>query len=272
MSELLETARAAADAGARVALESFRSGDLEVREKSRNDFVTAVDRASEEAICGVLEARAPGDRILAEEGGFRGSADGRYEWIVDPLDGTSNYMQGLPIWGVSVACRREDEIVAAVTLDPLGGQSWEAERGAGLHWNGAPATASPRDGLDGAFVATGFPFRAKGALDPYLSLFREIFGRARSIRRCGAAVLDLAYTACGVYDGFFEFRLGPWDLAAGSLMIEEAGGVATDLDGGRRFLASGNLIAGGAAVHAALRTILARHATEADLERWVPLG
>ena len=125
-----------------------------------------------------------------------------------------------------------------MVLDPIGGNRFVAARGGGASWNGRPMRVSRRPELDGAFLATGYPFRAHAALDVYLDLFRDVFRRARAIRRCGAAALDLAYTAAGVYDGFFEFRLSPWDIAAGALLIEEAGGVLTDLDGGDDFLES----------------------------------
>ncbi|MDH3404758.1 MAG: inositol monophosphatase, partial [Acidobacteriota bacterium] len=204
------------------------------------------------------------------EEGVRGGGDARHLWIVDPLDGTANFLQGLPVWGVSVACARDGEVVAGAILDPTSGQLFAAERGAGAVWDGRPLAVSSRPGLDGAFVATGYPFKARAALDRYLAAFRDVFLRARAIRRCGAAVLDLAYTAAGVYDGFFEFRLSAWDLAAGVLMIEEAGGRATDLDGGGRFLLSGNLVAGNPAVQAELRSLVAAHADERLLEELVP--
>ena len=127
-----------------------------------------------------------------------------------------------------------------------------------------------RPALAGAFLATGYPFRAKAALDLYLGLFRGVFTEARAIRRCGAAALDLAYVAAGVYDGFFEFRLSPWDIAAGALLIEQAGGALSDLDGGARFLVSGNVLAGSPGVHAGLLAVAKGHASEADLDRLVP--
>ena len=157
-----------------------------------------------------------------------------------------------------------------MVLDPLRDDLFTATRGGGARRGGTPLRSARSSGLDGAFLATGFPFRAHGALDTYLALFRDIFLEARGIRRCGAAALDLAYTAAGVFDGFFEFRLAPWDVAAGSLLIEEAGGVITDLDGGDRFIAGGNILAGPPGVHRRLREIAARHASEALLDRMVP--
>jgi myo-inositol-1(or 4)-monophosphatase len=157
-----------------------------------------------------------------------------------------------------------------VVLEPLGGNLFEAERGGGARWNGVPMRVSRRPGLAGAFLATGFPFRAKAALDPYLAAFRDVFLLARGVRRCGAATLDLAYTAAGVFDAFFEFRLSPWDLAAGALLIAEAGGTVTDLDGGPTFLAGGNVVGGSPGVQEELRAVLRRHASEASLDALTP--
>ncbi|MFQ5350453.1 MAG: inositol monophosphatase family protein, partial [Thermoanaerobaculia bacterium] len=196
-TELLEGAVAAAVAGADRLERCFGQGGLDARWKGTNDLVTRADRESEEAILGEIQRRYPEHSILAEEGGSRGGqAD--YQWLVDPLDGTSNFLQGLPIYAVSVACRHGDEIVAGVILDPQGGNRFSATRGAGATWNGKPMQVSDRPGLAGGFVATGYPFRSKATLDLYLGAFREVFQHVRSLRRCGAAAIDLAYTAAGV--------------------------------------------------------------------------
>ena len=273
--ELLEGAEAAAAAGASRLEPYFRQSGLEASWKGRSDVVTRADRESEAAILGELRRRFPEHSILAEEGGASGGQSD-YQWIVDPLDGTSNFLQGLPVYGVSVACRHRDQVVAGVILDPQGGNRFCAARGAGATWNGREMRVSDRPGLDGGFVATGYPFRSKGTLDLYLRVFREVFVSVRSIRRCGAAALDLAYTAAGVYDGFFEFRLSAWDIAAGDVLIREAGGSITDLDGGGRHLDTGNVIAGGPAVHAELLAAVGRHADESRVDaadsRPVPEG
>jgi myo-inositol-1(or 4)-monophosphatase len=267
---LIETAVNAARAGAQELLPRFRVSDLAARAKAPNDFVSEADEASERAILAEIGRCFPRHAILSEEEGIVGEGDGRHLWIVDPLDGTTNFLQGLPIWGVSVACARDGEVVAGAVLEPSSGQLFTAERGAGARWDGEPLSVSTRPGLDGAFLATGYPFKARAALDHYLAAFRSVFGRAKAIRRCGAAVLDLAYTAAGVYDGFFEFRLSAWDLAAGSLLIEEAGGRASDLDGGDRFLVGGNLVAGNPAVHREMLSTIAAHADERLLDSLVP--
>jgi myo-inositol-1(or 4)-monophosphatase len=269
-AELLEGAVAAAEVGADRLKPYFRQDGLDARWKSKTDLVTPADAESEEAILGEISNRFPEHSILAEEGGASGGqAD--YQWIVDPLDGTSNFLQGLPIYGISVACRHGGELAVGVILDPQGDNLFSAARGAGATWNGAPMKVSDRRQLAGGFVATGYPFRSKATLDLYLAAFREIFQHVRSLRRCGAAALDLAYTAAGVYDGFFEFRLSAWDIAAGALLIREAGGLVTDLDGGDRFLETGNVIAGGAAVHRELLDLIGRHADEKRLETVDPL-
>jgi len=269
--ELLATALAAAHAGVEVVSRYFRGADLEVRRKGENDFVTRADRESEAAVLAVIRERFPDHRVLAEEGGGAGVGQGEHEWLIDPLDGTTNFLQGLPIYSVSVACRRGEELLVGVIEDPEGGNLFSAVRGEGALWNGRRMWTSAREGLDGAFLATGYPFRALSTLDMYLAIFRDVFRRAKAIRRCGSAALDLAYTAAGVYDGFFEFRLSPWDIGAGALMVREAGGVVTDLDGGAGSFMSGNVVAGGAAVQRELLEIVQRHASEDAIERINPL-
>ena len=225
MGELRRAAVAACEAGSEVLRRWFRSRSLEVGTKGENDFVTAADRESEAAVIGVLRERFPNHQILGEETLAAAGGDPReVQWIIDPLDGTTNFIQGLPIFAVSVGCRLGGQWLAAATYDPIGENWWTASRGAGAEWNGAPMRVSSRPGLDGAFLATGYPFRARAALDAYLACFRAVFLEARAVRRCGSAAIDLAHTAAGVYDGFFEFRLSPWDIAAGALLIEEAGG------------------------------------------------
>jgi myo-inositol-1(or 4)-monophosphatase len=271
--ELLETAISAARAGADVLRRYFRRDGLQVSRKGQNDFVTEADKASEAAVLAEIHRRFPDHRILAEEGGAADlNRESEHEWLVDPLDGTTNFLQGLPVWCVSVACRRAGRLVAGVVLDPEGDNLFAAARGRGATWNGRPMSVSPHPGLDGAFLATGYPFRALPTLDLYLAIFRDAFRRSKAIRRCGSAALDLAYTAAGVYDGFFEFRLSPWDIGAGILLIEEAGGAVTDLDGGTGYFQGGNVVAGGKAVQRELWEVAARHARETDIDRLSPLG
>ena len=265
--ELLATAVDAARLGGGVLLRYFGSGDLDVRTKAENDFVTRADGESERLIVDEIQHRFPDHAVLGEEGGLQpASAGAEFQWILDPLDGTTNFLQGLPIFCVSIACRRGTEVVAGVVCEPLTGKLFSAARGGGAFQGDQRLRVSSRQGLKGAFLATGYPFRAKAALDVYLAVFREVFMEARAVRRCGAAALDLAHTAAGVYDGFFEFRLSPWDIAAGALFIEEAGGVLVDLDGGQGYLATGNLLAGAPGIVPELRIAVNRHATEATVD------
>lgn len=260
---LVGVAEAAARAGGEVLLANWRnlpSGS--VAEKQTNDFVTSADRESEARVIETIRSRFPGDAFLGEEGGAAGVAGARRTWIIDPLDGTSNFVSGFPFWCVSVAARQDGRVVAGVVWDPLRGELYAAERGAGAYRNGSRIRVSGRPTLEGAFVATGFPFRYRERIDLYLSLFREVFLLARAVRRAGSAALDLAMVAAGVFDGFFEFRLAPWDIAAGALLIEEAGGELTDFDGGERFWDRGNIVAGPPGVARGLRELSARLLTE----------
>lgn len=265
-ASLLDDAIVAARAGGDVLMRYYRQGGLEARAKAANDFVTAADHASEAAVVAVLRGRHPEHAILAEEGGAT-AGGGDYEWVIDPLDGTSNFMQGLKFFCVSVACRKGGELLAGVVFDPLSGDLFTASKGGGAFRNGEPIIASARPGLAGAFLATGYPYRAHAALEVYLAAFREVFLESRGIRRCGAAALDLAYTACGTFDGFFEYALSPWDVAAGALLITEAGGLVSDLDGGQRHVTNGNVVAGGRFVQPELLRRVAQHGGEAVVRR-----
>jgi len=238
----------------------------QVGEKARNDLVTEADRASEEAILSFLRSADPGCNIVAEESGESGVRErGRHLWIVDPLDGTTNFVHGFPHFAVSVAAVRDGELLAGAIFDPVKNDLFTAAAGGGAMWNGRPCAVTSRAGLEGAFLATGFPFRAHRLLDPYLDIFREVFLRSKAIRRAGAAALDLAYTAAGLFDGFFEFQLAPWDIAAGALMVREAGGSVSDMTGGNRFLESGDVLCGTPGVHRELLRVAASHGAG-----WVP--
>jgi myo-inositol-1(or 4)-monophosphatase len=242
---LVELAEEAARAGGEVVEGYWRSLPRgSVSEKRTNDFVTRADKESEEVIVSRIRDRYPNDGFLGEEGGQRGAGGESRTWIVDPLDGTSNFIAGFPFWSVSVAAREKEEIVAGAIWDPLRGELYSAERGGGAFRNGERLRVTGRETLDGAFLATGYPFRSKDRIDLYLSIFRELFLRARAIRRAGSAALDLANVAAGVFDGFFEFKLSIWDIAAGALLIEEADGRISDFDGGQAYWERGNVVAG----------------------------
>ena len=273
---LLEVAARAARRGGEVLRESYGDPSLEAEEKERNDFVSRVDRDSEAAIVSEILDAFPNHLVLAEEGGVLGDGDGdgdgdqAFQWVVDPLDGTTNYLRGLPYFCVSIACLHHNEEVVAVTYDPNRDEIFTAMAGRGAWLNDLAIEVPGNSRLEGAFLATGFPFKAHPALEVYLAIFHELFLHARSIRRCGAAALDLAYTAAGVYDGFFEFRLQPWDLAAGALLVREAGGRVSDLDGGSSYLAGGNVLAASPALHAELIEVISHHTSEGGMDELVP--
>ena len=220
---------------------------LDVEEKDRNDFVTATDLASEELIVSILTGAFPDIPVMGEEGG--GEVGEKLFWVIDPLDGTTNFIHGYPQVGVSVALIEDRKPIAGVTYDPLRNELFEAERGEGAYLNGRAISVSTERSLEKCLLGTGFPFRTYEYLDPYLDTFRDLFLRSRGVRRAGAAVLDLAHLAAGRLNGFWELYLKPWDMAAGALMIEEAGGVVTDFFGGDEYLSAGNIVAGNSVIH-----------------------
>ena len=256
--EFLAEVEAIARLGGEQLMSHWRALDLEtISEKARNDYVSAADLASEKAILEAISKRFPEHRVLSEEAGWTGPTGSRPTWIVDPLDGTTNFIHGIPQFAVSVGVAVEGRVEFGVILDPCRDDLFSAARGHGARWNGAPCRVSERGGLPGALLATGFPFRAHGLLDVYLAIFRDVFLRCKAIRRPGAAALDLAYTACGLFDGFFEFQLSAWDIAAGSLLVEEAGGKISTMTGGADFLDVGDVVCGTAGVHRELLEVIA---------------
>lgn len=248
----------AAELGGSVLRRTFRrllAG--EVSEKARNDFVTAADQASETAIVEFLRVRTPELGILAEEQGASG--DARVRWVLDPLDGTLNFLRGFPHFAVSLALVAESRIELGVVHDPMRGETFSAARGGGAFCGGVRLEASRRPSLAGGFVTTGFPYRVMPYLDEYLAVFRDVFSVAGALRRPGAAALDLAHTAAGIFDGFFEFGLSAWDISAGTLLVREAGGVVSNLAGGEDVFAHGNIVAGGPHVQPELLALITPH-------------
>jgi myo-inositol-1(or 4)-monophosphatase len=227
----------------------------QVEEKAQNDVVSRADRESEALLRRILLSHFPGDRFLGEETGMSGVNESAPSWIVDPLDGTANFVRGFPHWAISIARTRGGllgSLDVGVIWDPVKRDLFAGESGSGAFRNGQRIRVPPRAGFDGASLATGFPFRQQHKIDVYLRVFREVFLRCRSLRRAGSAALDLAYVAAGIFDGFFEFGLSPWDTAAGALLVGEAGGVVSDFDGGASWRTRGNVLAGSPGVHAAL--------------------
>ena len=261
----IEIAIEAARQGASILLKYWENiGKEDADIKARHDWVSAADRESEAAIIDSIHSQLPTDAFLGEESGASEKKSDR-TWIIDPLDGTSNYLQHFPIWSISIALRRGDEIVAGVIYEPLRDLFFTAEKGAGAFRNGERMRVSDQAGIDGSFLATGFPFRAQSYVSAYVKIFEDIIRVAKGVRRAGSAALDLAYTAAGVFDGFFEMHLAAWDVAAGSLLVTEAGGLMTDFSGGDRWLTRGNIVGATPAVHARLLEIIHRHVSEDDL-------
>jgi len=254
--------RAATDAAQRAgAVLRRRFGEtLRVESKGTHDFVTEVDREAEAAVLGHLRALFPDHAFMAEESAPSAAADG-YRWVVDPLDGTTNFIHGVPTFAVSIALEDARGLVAGVVHDPIHDETFHAHRGGGAWLNDERIACARPAGLDESLVATGFPFRELSSLDRYLRAFREFVERTSGLRRAGSASLDLAFTACGRYDGFWEIGLSRWDIAAGALLVLEAGGVVTDAGGSGTFLEKGEIVAAGPTVHAAMVDITRRHLT-----------
>lgn len=215
---------------------------LAIESKGRSDFVTEVDREAEAEIIRIIHKAYPDHAFLAEESGRRPGNE--YVWIIDPLDGTTNYVHGYPQFGVAIALMHRDKFDQAVVFDPLRNELFTASRGVGAQLNGRRMRVSRVTKFEFALLGTGFPFRAHEHLEVWIDTFRVLLTHTSGIRRAGSAALDLAHVACGRLDGFWEIGLGPWDIAAGALLIEEAGGLIGDFAGGQRFLQTGNVIAG----------------------------
>ncbi|MDQ6823269.1 MAG: inositol monophosphatase [Candidatus Eremiobacteraeota bacterium] len=227
---------------------------LEIREKSRRaDLVTNADRAAEECIARHLLDKFPHASLLAEEGGARSGTSGE-RWIVDPLDGTTNYAHGYPLYCVSIAYERDGELLAGVVYAPWMDECFAAERGAGATRNGEPIRVSPIEHLGDALTCTGFH---PADFERNSHCFKEMSHRAQAVRRDGSAALDLAYVACGRFDGFWEFDLSPWDVAAGTLLIREAGGTVSQCDGAPPSVAAPSILATNGRIHHAMLTGLA---------------
>jgi myo-inositol-1(or 4)-monophosphatase len=266
----IEVATEAARHGAEILLRYWQKLDkVDAHLKSRHDWVSRADRESERAILSHLEDAFPDDRLLGEESGMSTAElkDGQRTWIVDPLDGTSNYLQHFPVWSISIGLLEGDEIIAGVIYEPLRELFFTAVRGGGAFRNGERIHVGDHDTLEGSFLATGFPFRAQQYVTVYVKIFEDVIRLAKGVRRAGSAALDLAYTACGIFDGFFELHLAPWDVAAGALLVTEAGGTISDFSGKSRWLDRGNIIGASPKVHDELLKLIRRHVTEEDLDR-----
>lgn len=255
--EIIDVAINAANKASEILKNYHRKfNELKVELKSKNDFVTKADKEAEKVIIKEIKSYFPNHAIVAEESGIQ--SGNNYKWVIDPLDGTKNFIHGLPFFAISIGIMNRDEIIAGVIKVPVLEETFTVEKGAGAYRNGEKISTSERNFSKGLF-ATGFPFRSKDMLEDYLPCFKEIFLSVSGIRRCGAAAIDLAYTACGTFDGFWELSLKPWDIAAGILMIEEAGGIVSDFRGKKEYLTSGNIIGASKKSYEPLFNIVNKH-------------
>ena len=254
--------RAARSAGNIIARACGQLDMVQSIQKGTNDFVTNVDKEAEQAIVNILRKSYPDHDIIAEEGGEYTNNNSDYQWVIDPLDGTTNFIKGIPHFAVSIALRYRGKLDQAVIFDPLRGEVFTASRGGGAQLNGRRIRVTSLPDLGGSVLATGFPFKNKHHLDAYTETFKTFFTEAADIRRTGSAALDLAYVAAGRFDGFWEIGLKPWDIAAGELIVREAGGLVSDFVGGNNQMKSGNIVAASPKVLQAMLKGMRPHLTD----------
>lgn len=234
--------------------ELHKVASIPVTRKARHDYVSEIDKTSEEQIVREIKRYYPDHAILAEESGAQGDSD--YVWIIDPLDGTSNYLHGMPHFAISIAVQIKDRLEHAVVYDPMRDELFTASRGSGAHLNNTRIRVSARKTLDNAILATAFPFRQRGMMGLYTGMFSEVFRKVEDIRRYGVASLDLAWVAAGRMDAYFEIGLKPWDVAAGALLVREAGGVVVDFEGSDAIQHSHSILAAPFKLMTPLRQII----------------
>ncbi|WP_020396551.1 inositol monophosphatase family protein [Thiolinea disciformis] len=241
--------RTARQAGEMIRRYAGEVDKLRIHHKADNDFVTEVDRQVEREIVFALKRAYPDHAILGEEGSTHGSDDAEYQWVIDPLDGTTNFLYGLQHFSVSIGLKQKGRPFLGVVFDPVRDEMFAAVRGEGATLNNRKLRVSARPGLQNALLATGVPFRTNQNLDLYLDTMRALLPSTAGVRRMGSAALDLAYVACGRFDGFWEFGLKEWDMAAGIVLVQEAGGLTTDLQGGNNHWNTGDILAGSPKVY-----------------------
>ncbi len=262
MEPMLNIALRASRKAAELVERAFERIDiLSIEEKGKNDYVSEIDRKSEAEIIYHLKKSYPDHGFIGEEGGVAGNAEADYKWIIDPLDGTTNFIHGMPHFAISVACTYKGQLQHAVIIDPIKREEFTASRGKGATLNDRRIRVTPRKGFDGALIGTGIPFNgfAFEHIDGYLQCVRDIAEQTAGIRRPGSAALDLAYVAAGRFDGFWEMNLNAWDIAAGILLIKEAGGMVSDFKGGNNYLETGNIVAATPKVFKPLLQVVGKH-------------
>jgi myo-inositol-1(or 4)-monophosphatase len=239
-------------------------GAVKVRSKTYNDFVTEIDQAAEAAILSTLQDAYPDHGFLGEETGNTGNVDtnAEYQWVIDPLDGTTNFIHGFPQYCISIALKKRGQLDQAVIYDPNRNDLFTASKGGGAFLNERRIRVSNRSKLQEALIGTGFPFRDFKHLDTHMAMMKDMIKKTTGIRRPGSAALDLAYVAAGWLDGFWEINLSQWDIAAGALLVSEAGGLVGNFEGNEGYLASGNILAANPKVFSQMLQVLAPHLTD----------
>ncbi|MDN3517896.1 inositol-1-monophosphatase [Aquisalimonas lutea] len=261
MNPMLNIAvRAARSAGNVIVRSLDRLDRVRVESKGLNDYVSDVDRTAEQEIIGTLRQAYPDHEFLGEEGGSQGKSD--YVWIIDPLDGTTNFIYGLPHFAVSIALQHRGRLEVGVIYDPVRQELFTATRGNGATLDDHRIRVRNHKSIEGRLLATGFPFRQPRHMDAYMNQFQAVIRRAGDLRRAGSAALDLAYVAAGRLDGYWELGLKPWDIAAGALIVREAGGVVADFNGEERYMDNGNVVAGNPKLFHDLLQEIRPHCTE----------
>ena len=251
--------RAARSAGDLILRSVDNVGRLHIDQKGKNDYASEVDRMAEREIISIIKTAFPEHAILAEESGEHKGNE--FIWVIDPLDGTTNFLHGFPQYAVSIALKRKGRLELGVVYDPLRDELFTAKRGGGAMLNNRRIRVTNQSSLKGALIGTGFPFKTDKHLDAYMGMFRALTTECAGIRRAGAAALDLAYVAAGRLDGFWEIGTMEWDVAAGILLITEAGGVITDFSFNDKYLESGNVITGSPKMHQLMYHLIEPHVT-----------
>lgn len=254
--------RAARAAGDIIVRSMDRVDLLNISPKGRNDFVSEVDRNAEREIINILQKAYPGHAFVGEESGLTGPAKAEFVWVIDPLDGTTNFLHGFPQFAVSIALFHKGKVDKGVIYDPLKQELFTGSRGAGAMLNNRRLRVTKQVGMTGALLGTGIPFKDQSYLDAYLGMLKDLLKDAAGIRRAGSAALDLAYIAAGRLDGFWEIGLKRWDMAAGVLLIQEAGGLVTDLEGGNKFFETGGIVAANPRLHQTMIGLIGPHLTD----------
>lgn len=253
--------RAAREAGKIINRGAMDIGALKVEQKDTNDFVSEIDRNAEQAIINILKEAYPNHGFYGEETGKTNSESDNI-WIIDPLDGTTNFLHNFPAYCISIALQEKGVLTQAVIYDPVRNDLFTATRGSGAFLNNRRIRVTQRTKLQEALLSTGFPFKDFSYLDTYINIFRDMAKKTAGLRRPGSAALDLAYVAAGFTDGFFEINLSPWDIAAGALLVQEAGGIVGDFEGNESWLRTGNIVAANPKVFGQMLQVIAPHLTD----------